>query len=242
MQVIIPINGDTALNYDGFTYPKPLIEINGKTIIEQTINYYAKIKNVHIYFLIKKEDEDKFKFSQTLKQACAGIKCTIKIIKRATSGAVATCLLVSDLVDFTKETIIANYDQKLHKDVNIFISDYRERGADFGVITFDSVHPKWSYVQIKDGQIVRAAEKNAISRNAITGFYYFSKFEHFYLAATEHMRSHPINNTNYFISETLNQLVINLLYGVAFEIERDEYLNYYDANQIKNAQSKSQDA
>ena len=240
MQVIIPINGDTVLNDDGFTYPKPLIEINGSTIVEQTINYYAKIKDVHLYFLIKKEDEDNFKFSQTLKQACNGIKCTIKIIERATAGSVATCLLASDLVDFSKETIIASYDQRLNIDIELFISDFRERTADFGVITFESVHPKWSYVEIKDKRVVRAAEKNAISKNAIAGFYYFARFEHFFDAAVEHMNSHPINNTHYFVSETLNQLVINSLYGVAYHIHRDEYLNYYDANQIKSAQNQGQ--
>ena len=47
---------------------------------------------------------------------------------------------------------------------------------DGGVIVFDSVHPRWSFVRVdKAGFVIETAEKRPISRLATAGFYYFRR-------------------------------------------------------------------
>lgn len=238
MQIILPISGETIMDDDGFSYPKPLIEIGKKTIIESTIDYYSQIDDVEFFFLIKEKDDKKYKFSETLRQACCNHKCTIIVTKGTTSGAVSTCLLASAQIDMSKEVIIANYDQKLNVNITEVLSFFRNENTGFGVVSFDSVHPKWSYIKVEGKKIKFAAEKKPISRHAVAGFYYFQKFEHFFNAASNQMLSTPINIMDNYVSETLNHLILDGVHGVHYQIKREDYINYYDANMIKKAQAK----
>jgi ketosteroid isomerase-like protein len=145
-----------------------------------------------------------------------------------------TTLLMSDQLG-GDELIISNYDQDLGFNVGAALRFFRDENADFGVISFNSIHPKWSYVRISDtGAVIEAAEKNPISKDALVGLYYFRSSDEFIDAAKRTILAAPADKEQFFISEVINTLVLAGMAGVCYKIEREEYRNFYDSSELKD--------
>ncbi len=69
LKIIIPLAGSSELfSNAGYYYPKPLIEINGSTMIELVLKNPSSIKRAHQFiFIIRDEDALKFHLDNTLK-------------------------------------------------------------------------------------------------------------------------------------------------------------------------------
>ena len=69
LKIIIPLAGTSDLfSKAGYFYPKPLIEINGKSMIELVIDKTNAIQIPHqLVFILKEEDVMKFHLDNTLK-------------------------------------------------------------------------------------------------------------------------------------------------------------------------------
>ncbi|CRL46168.1 PTS system glucose-specific EIICBA component [Sodalis glossinidius str. 'morsitans'] len=85
-----------------------------------------------------------------------------------------------DELDLEAELIISSADHYIKDDLQSIIEYFRSQQADAGVLSFESVHPKWSFVRLNaDKQVVEAAEKISISSNAVSqflGFFGGSRF------------------------------------------------------------------
>jgi hypothetical protein len=89
------------------------------------------------------------------------------------------------------------------------LADFRARQLDAGVLTFSSVHPRYSYVRVDGGGMVtEAAEKNPISRNATVGFYWFSQGRRFVEAVKKMIRKDAAVNGVFYICPALNELIL----------------------------------
>ena len=101
-----------------------------------------------------------------------------------TKGAACSCLLAINHIPPDDPLIVANADQIIDWDLNAVLSYFEEGDFDAGTICFESVHPRRSYVAVDEqGEVVEAAEKKPISRNAIAGFYYYRRGSDFIQAA-----------------------------------------------------------
>ncbi|MDA9000669.1 nuclear transport factor 2 family protein [Gammaproteobacteria bacterium] len=241
MNVLFPMTGPIHYKGEEYFYPKPLISINGKLMIESSIEVFNSIENVKIIPIILAKDATKYKLDDVLQQTLLGCEHEILQLNEPTDGALCTCLLASDNVDQAQELVIANYDQYLDVDITSVCQYFRDNQADFGVISFDSVHPKWSYVKLdSNGMIMEAAEKKPISRNAIAGFYYFRSAQIFVDAAKGVLSSSSSDKEAYFISESINQCVLQGMKGLSYSINSKSYRNFYDANELKEFVRQSQ--
>ena len=70
-------------------------------------------------------------------------------------------------IDNEHPLVIANFDQLIEPDLVGLFKTLRDTGCDAGCLTFDAVHPRWSYVRLEDERVVEAAEKRPLSRHAI---------------------------------------------------------------------------
>ncbi len=208
MIVILPIAGDIFFKNEEFIYPKPLIDINGKPLIEYVIEGLSSIKNITRYVFILKEDLcSKYNLDYTLKLLTKNTE--IIKIKRETKGAVCSILLAVDKIDQNEEVLILNSDQVFRADLETPLDYFRSSNANAGVITFDSVHPRWSYIiSNENNEVFQAAEKKPISRNAIAGFYYFNKFLTFFDGAYRSILTEDTYNNNIYVSSVLNQVIL----------------------------------
>ena len=92
-------------------------------------------------------------------------------------------------INDNEELIICNGDQIIDCNLNEVMSSFRNKNLDVGLITFNSVHPRWSYVRYdNNNNVVETAEKRPLSKHAIAGFYYFQNATDFIKGAMDSIR------------------------------------------------------
>jgi len=232
LKIIIPLAGSSELYLNaGFHYPKPLVESKGKTMIEWVIENPSKHKAPHQFiFIIKKDDALKYHLDNTLKLLSPN--CDVVILKKNTQGSLCSVLMSIDLIDFNDELLVLNGDQVIDIDFNSIYEYWIEKKVDAGIVTFESVHPRWSYARIENNLVVETAEKNPISNKSIAGYYYFKNTKHFLDAAFEVIINDVKFEDNYFISPVINQYILKNMKVVSFHIEKKLYHSFYSPQML----------
>ena len=80
LKIIIPLAGSSELfSAAGYFYPKPLIEICGRTMIEFVVKNPSDIHcEKQFVFIIKEDDVRKFHLDNTLKLLCPEANLVLK--------------------------------------------------------------------------------------------------------------------------------------------------------------------
>lgn len=233
LNIVVPIASpsDWASNSD-YLYPKYLVDINGKPLIEYVLeNLIAIERETYFYFIVKEEDCTKYHIDNILKLIVPNSK--IVILKNTTKGAICSVLMVIDKINSLEECLIVNSDQIINVDFNKVLDYFRLNKVDGGIMTFPSVHPRWSFALIHNENVLQTAEKNPISKNAIAGFYYFKDFECFKTAAFKVISNNENTNGQFYTSAVLNYLVLLNKNVIHFPIKSKEYISFYSPQKIR---------
>ncbi len=235
MNILIPIAGqDTLFKPEDYAFPKPLIDIAGKPMIEHTIvalkNIYPKPK---LTFVVQEELCRQYSLEGVLKLLAKGHEYRIVKLDAPTKGAVCSCLMAIEHIKPDEELVIVNSDQVIRSDLNIAIADFRKRELDTALLTFDSTHPRWSYVRTQDdGEVIEASEKKVISNLAIAGFYYFKKGSDFIEAAQSVLLNGMEVKGAYYISQVVNEVVLAGKKVSHYNIPASSYFNLYSPQKV----------
>lgn len=97
----------TRFRQMGYTFPKPLIDVNSKPMI-QVIVENLNIDALHI-FIVQKEHYNKYNLKHLLQLLSPN--CKIVIVDSLTEGAACTTLLAKQYIDNDEPLLIANSDQ-----------------------------------------------------------------------------------------------------------------------------------
>jgi len=207
MNILIPMAGlGSRFSNAGILIPKPLIRVNGKTLIEHSIESLG-IEGRYI-FITRKYDtiEHNKELSLILKNISPD--CVEIQIDSVTSGASETALYAKDLINNDEELIISNCDQLLYWDQNNFIQNAKNIDADGSVLLFKSRDAKNSFAEIDEDYIVNIVEKKAISDNALVGVHYWKHGKDFVESASKLLDQFRSNGLpECYISETYNFLI-----------------------------------
>lgn len=223
LNIIIPLSGSgSSFQKAGYTFPKPLIDINGEPMIQLVIEN-LKPKLSHKFILIcKKEHYDNYSLSQIFTNATGGNFQTIQLTA-PTQGAACTVLTAVDLIDNDNELIIANADQIIDSDIDEFIDFARKSKADGVILTFNSQHPRWSYARVdKDGNVLETAEKKVISNHATAGIYYFKKGKFFVEAALSMIDKDIRFNNDFYVCPVFNEMILSGKKIINWEIKQSQ--------------------
>lgn len=207
MNILIPMSGrGSRFEKAGFKNPKPLIDVNGKPMIQVVIENLNL--DGHYIFLVLKDHYDKFNLKNLLGSIVN--KSSVIVVDSVTEGAACTALLAKKLINNDDELIIANSDQWMDWNSSHFLSSLRRRKADGGIATFFATHPKWSFAKIDENNLVsEVAEKNPISTVATTGIYYFAKGKYFVDAAETMISKNIRTNNEFYICPSFNEMIKN---------------------------------
>ncbi len=235
INILIPLGGKSAFfDNEEYPFPKPLIEINGKLMIELLIDSFSNIEEEYKFiFIVQQEDCRKYHLDNTLK-LLTNDKCEIVILDNLTKGAACSALMAIDHIDTHDKLIISNGDQVIDSDMNHILGFMEGKKSDAGVVCFESVHPKWSYVRLDENDcIVETAEKRPISKNAIAGFYYFRHGIDFVKSAMKSIEKDSSVDGFYYIAPTLNEMVLENKKLDIYKIENHRYHSFYSPQKIK---------
>jgi dTDP-glucose pyrophosphorylase len=216
-----------------FGFPKPLVEIGDKSMIQLVVENLQTIKDEKRFiFILSSEDCEKFHLDNVVKLLTDDC-CEIIKISGDTKGAACSTLMAVAHINNDRELIIVNNDQIFDCNLNDVLGSFRADRADAGVITFETVHPRWSYVGLEqENKVIEAAEKKPISRHGIAGFYYFKQGAYFVSAAMQSIKKGASVNGLFYISPVLNEMILANQNVVAQEIDKNVYHTFYTPQKI----------
>ena len=110
MKVLIPMAGaGSRFAKEGYTFPKPLIDVRGKPMIQTVVENLDF--DCEYIFLVRKEHIEQYSgLINTLDRITNG-KFEYVVVDGLTEGAACTALLAEEFIDNDEDLLIANSDQ-----------------------------------------------------------------------------------------------------------------------------------
>jgi dTDP-glucose pyrophosphorylase len=207
LNIVLPMAGKGSRFAErGYAFPKPLIEIKKKPMIQVVVENLTPKQPHRFIFICQKSHHDMYSLRTLLEAIAPG--CKIVLVDGITEGAACTVLLAKEHIDNDDELLLANSDQFVDLDINDFLSNAQASGKEGVIMTFESLHPKWSYAKTDaSGNVVEVAEKKPISRHATVGIYYFRKGSHFVRAAEQMILKNIRTNNEFYVCPAYNQMI-----------------------------------
>ena len=206
LNVLIPMAGaGSRFEQAGYTFPKPLIEVNGKPMIQ------VVVENLNIdanfIYVVQKSHREKYNLDTMLNLITPG--CSIVDVDGVTQGAACTALLAKDYINSDAPLFFANSDQFVEWDSNEFMYKMNETNADGGIVTFKATHPKWSFARVnkESGLVEEVAEKNPISDDATVGYYFWKHGSDFVKYAEQMIDKNTRVNGEFYVCPVFNQAI-----------------------------------
>ena len=205
LNVLIPMAGaGSRFEQAGYTFPKPLIDVKGKPMIQVVVDN-LNIKANYVY-VVQKEHREKYNLDTLLNLITPG--CKIVEVDGLTEGAACTALLAKEHIDKDTPLFFANSDQFVEWDSNEFLYKMNESDADGGIVSFRATHPKWSFAKVDEqGLVTEVAEKNPISDIATVGYYYWKKGSDFVKYAEDMIEKDIRVNNEFYVCPVFNQAI-----------------------------------
>lgn len=234
MNVLIPMAGaGSRFQQAGYTFPKPLIEVEGKPMIQVVVDN-LNIDATFIY-VVQKEHREKYNLDTLLNLITPN--CKIVEVDGLTEGAACTTLLAKEFINSDAPLVMANSDQFLEWDSNEFMYKMIEQEVDGGIVTFTATHPKWSFAKVDEyGYVTEVAEKNPISDIATVGVYYWAKGSDYVKYAEQMIDKNIRTNNEFYTCPVFNEAIGDCKKIKTFNIDKmwglgtPEDLKYYLEN------------
>jgi len=232
MNILILAAGDTR-NGDAKAYPIWLEEVEGCLLLERQAQALRTKEDAHFIYAFRSEDIANFHVDEIVNQIVPNV--SVVEMRRATSGAACTALLAVDLVDMEAELIVTSATDFSDVDYDSVLSGFRDAGADVGVLSFESLHPRYSYLRLKGGRWVEeAAEKRPISRHANAGFYWYARAADFFSSLQAMIAKDVQTDGVFYISPSLNELVLQGRRIMAWKLGPEEYRPLKDQQHVNS--------
>jgi len=217
LNVLIPMAGaGTRFKEVGYSFPKPLVEVDGKPMIQLVVENIGIDAN--FVYVCQKEHRKKFNLDTMLNLVTSNN--TIIDIDYVTEGAACTALLAKEHIDNDNPLFFANSDQYVKWDSVEFMYTMQEKDCDGGIVTFKATHPKWSFAEIDENNIVkRVAEKDPISNDATVGFYYWKKGSDFVKYAEKMIAKNIRVNNEFYVCPVFNEAIEDGKKIIAYEAD-----------------------
>ena len=205
MNVLIPMAGaGSRFANAGYTFPKPLIEVDGKPMIQ------VVVENLNIEanytFIVQKEHYEKYSLQYLLNLIAPN--CNIVQVDGLTEGAACTTLLAKEFIDNDAPLVMANSDQFVEWNSNECLYAFNADGIDGGIVSFKATHPKWSYAKVgDDGFVSEVAEKKPISDNATVGIYFWKKGSDYVKYAERMIEKNIRTNNEFYVCPVFNEAI-----------------------------------
>jgi len=235
MNVLIPMAGaGSRFAQAGYTFPKPLIEVNGKPMIQ------VVVENLNIEanytFIVQKEHYEKYSLQYLLNLISPN--CNIVQVDGLTEGAACTTLLAKEFINTDEPLLIANSDQFIEWNSNECLYAFSADGIDGGLLTFYNCHSKWSFAKLgQDGFVSEVAEKKPISTNASTGIYYWAKGSDYVKYAEQMIEKNIRTNNEFYVCPVFNEAIqdgkrirmkqIERMWGLGTPEDLNYFLEHY---------------
>ena len=157
-------------------------------------------------FIVQKEHQEKFNINSVLR--ILKPNCKIIELDKVTEGAACTTLLAKKFINTNKPLIISNSDQYISWNSIKSMYNYNSKKIDGSILTFEAIHPKWSYAKTDNNNFVaEVAEKKVISKNATVGVYYWKKGSEYVKYAEKMIKKNIRIKGEFYVCPVYNEAI-----------------------------------
>lgn len=215
----------------GSDYPIWLSEIDGRLLIEHQVEALNIVDDAQFVYALRRSEMDAHHVDDIVRQITPG--AFVAEIRRDTAGAACTALLTIDLINPDVELIVTSATDYVDVCYDEIIKSFRSTGADAGILTFDSLHPRYSFVRTDDdGWVVEVAEKRPISRQANAGFYWYARAADFFDSLQKMILKDAHTGGVFYISPSLNEMVLEDKKIAVWKLDPAQYRPLKDQRQL----------
>ena len=221
---------------EGWTTPKPLIELNGQPLFKHAISSVSTDEIKMKYsFIVRHEHIEKYGIDKGIKSFLP--EANVFSVMKTTRGAVETCLIAESAIEDDDAIIVMDCDlefrsKKFIEIITKILNQPIEIANGGALVSFESNESKYSYAAIgDDGFVTRTAEKEVISNHALCGAYFFSTGKRFKEVAHQLLNEPEFKKPEYYVSLLYNYLLKNgeRVYLAPME----EYYSYGTPEELK---------
>lgn len=230
--IIVPMAGlGTRFSEAGYLNIKPMIDIDGKPMVERVIDSVGIDGNWT--FIVQRLHRERYNLDSFLQNLRPG--CTIVDTGNGpTEGAACSVLLTKDYINNDRPLIVINSDNIIDWDIDLY-AEFLNSASDGLILCFNDTDPKWSFARIgKDGLVEEVAEKNPISDIATAGMYIWKRGSDFVCAAEQMIEKNirvkgefylcPVYNENILLGHKIAVGMVNQMHGVGTPEDLKIYL------------------
>lgn len=242
LHIVMPMAGEgNRFKKEGWTTPKPLIELNGQPLFKHAISSVsAEGINLKYSFIVRQEHIDEYKIDEGIKSFLPD--ANIFSVFKTTRGAVETCLMAESAIADDDAVIVMDCDLEFRskKFIDVISKALSQPSVNFNsndyisgaLVSFESDEPRYSYASVgDDGYVTRTAEKEVISNHALCGAYFFSTGKRFKQIAHRLLDEPDFKKPEYYVSLLYNYLLADGEKVMLAPME--EYYSYGTPEELK---------
>ena len=171
LHIIMPMAGEgSRFLKEGWTTPKPLIELRGIPLFVRAIDSVAVEGAVMKYsFIVRQEHIEHYHIDEQIKTIIP--EANIFSVEKTTRGAVETCLIAENAIDENDAVIVM--DCAYLEGVRMILNQSADEANGGMLVSFESTEPRYSYAEVDDNMIVFIDKtEHIISWNRMATFSY----------------------------------------------------------------------
>jgi NDP-sugar pyrophosphorylase family protein len=223
----------------GVDTPKPLIPVLGVPMFKRALASFDTYEGEKRLIVVVREDSDRdFELAGLVKQAQPS--ANVVMLDHDTRGAVETCLAAEAALDPDLPLVIMDCDIAFSSPAYFEAIDKAVAGGgvDGLLLTFSSSDPRYSFAELDGtGRVIRTAEKEPISSNALMGAYFFTRAETFLGGAKTLMHKQISEQMKeYYVSLVFNELIAS---GLAVRSASGELSSFGTPEELARFEAKS---
>ena len=185
----------------GYTFPKPLIEV--KETNDQVVTENLNIK-ANYTFIVQKEHYEHYNLNYLLPLIAPG--CNIVQVDGITEGACCTTLLAK-VINNDEPLVMANSDQFVEWDSNETLYAFQNGDADGGIVTFPATHLSGLMPNSERMDTLLRLLRKTHSEHATVGIYYWKKGSDYVKYAEQMIEKDIRVNNEYYVCPVFNEAI-----------------------------------
>ena len=228
--LILPMAGaGSRFSQNGYTVPKPLIDVNGLPMIIQAVNCLPMTSQQ--VFICQKEHIDNYPLSQTISKYCENPN--IITINGITGGQACTTEIGLENINLNNPILISACDNGVYYDKNKYNTLLEDESIDIIVWTFKNeptskLNPHmYAWLETTDDDFVTNVSRKKFNDNVhdlknshvIIGTMFYRKGSQFVDGLHMNYDNKIKTNGEYYVDDVINQNIKSGLKVKAFQVE-----------------------
>ena len=232
VNILLLASSIEAVNESSKQFCPSLAEVNGMSVLEKVIVNTNNISKKTYTLTGLDSDLKSFKLDHIISIVLPEAQVVSTMTR--TAGSLCTALLAASKLNQDEELLIISMNELVDIDYSPVLENFRQNSYIGGVITFESIHPRYSFVRLNESTVTEISQHDPISKNATTGSFWFRSARDFVEGAKNSILKGVQSEGSFYIAPVYNELILARELVGSFKMDKRKYFPLKDQTQLNN--------